>query len=135
MKFDLHERAAARRLLEWSLDEDHARDDVTSRLAVPADARGRFVVRNRAAGVLAGIEVVELTLELSGADATVSVVVEDGTRLAVPTVLATVEGRRRDVLAAERTFLNLIGVLGGTATFTRRFVDAAGPDCTILDTR
>ncbi len=135
MKFDPHECAAARRLLEWSLDEDHARDDVTSRLAVPADAYGRFVVRNRSAGVVAGIEAVGLTLELSSADATVSVVVEDGTSLAVPTVLATVEGRRRDVLAAERTFLNLIGALGGTASLTRRFVDAAGPGCTILDTR
>ena len=135
MIFDEEERAAARRLIQWSLDEDHARDDVTSRLAVPPTARGRFAVRNREPGVLAGIEAVGLTLEELGADATVEVGVTDGTRVDVPTVLATVEGRRRDVLAAERTFLNLVGVLGGTATSTRSFVDAAGPTCTILDTR
>lgn len=135
MRFDSEARDAAVRLLEWSLHEDRARYDVTSLLAVPDDARGRFVVRNRAAGVVAGIEAVALTLELLGADASASVVVEDGTSLAVPTALATVEGRRLDVLATERTFLNLIGVLSGTATLTRRFVDAAGPGCTILDTR
>ena len=31
MIFDEVVEAAARRVLQWSLDEDHARDDVTSR--------------------------------------------------------------------------------------------------------
>lgn len=135
MTFDEAVEAAARRVLEWSLEEDHARDDVTSRLAIPDDARGRFVVRNRKPGVVAGLQAVPITLELLGADVTCTLEVEDGTRVTEPTALATLEGRHRDVLAAERTFLNLIGVLGGTATLTRRFVDAAGPHCTVLDTR
>lgn len=135
MIFDEAVETAARRVLTWSLDEDHARDDVTSRLAIPEDARGRFEVRNRNPGVVAGLQSVPITLELLGADAQCTLHVEDGTRCVEPTVLATVEGRHRDLLAAERTFLNLIGILGGTATMTRRFVDAAGPDCTVLDTR
>lgn len=135
MRFDDAARDAARRLIEWSLEEDHARDDVTSRLAVPADARGKFAVRNRAQGTVAGLEAIEITLDVLAADARVEVGVVDGTRCPEPLVLATVEGRRRDVLAAERTFLNLIGVLSGTATLTRRFADAAGETCTILDTR
>lgn len=135
MIFDEAVDAAARRVLQWSIDEDHARDDVTSRLAVPADARGRFAVVNRPAGVVAGLQAIPLTLELLGADATCALLVEDGHVCEAHTELAVVEGRRRDVLAAERTFLNLIGALGGTATLTRRYVEAAGPDCTILDTR
>ena len=134
-RLDPQEREALERLVDLALEEDHAREDVTSALCVPADARGRFEVRNRAPGVPAGLEAVALTLERLGADVSVETRVEDGTPCERPTVLAVLDGRRRDVLAAERTFLNLLGVLGGTATLTRRFVDAAGPHCRILDTR
>lgn len=134
-RFDDAERADARRLIRWGLEEDHARDDITSRLAVPASERARFVVRNRKPGVVAGIESIKLTLQELEADAQVVVATDDGVFCAEPTVLARVEGLRRDLLAAERTFLNLVGVLGGTASLTRRFVEAAGPTCAVMDTR
>lgn len=129
------ERAALEHLVDLSLAEDHARDDVTSRLSVPAADRGAFVVCNRRPGVVAALEAVAITFARLGADAVVEERVDDGTFCAGPSVLVAIEGRRRDVLAAERTFLNLLGVLGGTATLTRRYVDAAGDRCQVLDTR
>src|SRR6202040_2909724 len=45
-------------------------------------------------------------------------------------------GPARAVLSGERTALNFLQLLSGTATATRRFVDAvAGTPCRILDTR
>lgn len=129
------ERAALVHLVELSLEEDHARDDVTSRLSIPPEDRARFVLRNRARGVPAALEAVGITLRTLGSDAQVHRMVDDGTVCEPGRDLVSIEGRRRDVLAAERTFLNCVGVLSGTATITRRFVEAAGAHCRILDTR
>src|SRR5262249_21719511 len=52
------------------------------------------------------------------------------------TILATVTGSLRSILAAERTALNFLQHLSGIATLTRKFVDAAaGFPAKILDTR
>ncbi len=134
-RMDEAEAALARRWLRAGLEEDHAGEDRTAAIAVPADARGRFQVRNRKPGVPAALEAIEWTLELLGVEARVDRRVEDGTFCAAATVLATVDGPRRGILSAERTFLNFVGLLSGTATLTRRFVEAVGPECTILDTR
>ena len=129
------ERGAARRWITMALEEDHAREDVTSALAVDPRARAEVVLRNREWGCLAGIECVSLTLEIFGADARVLEHVGDGGVHEAGTNLLRLEGRLRDLLSTERTFLNLVGLLSGTATLTRRFVDAAGARCRVLDTR
>jgi nicotinate-nucleotide pyrophosphorylase (carboxylating) len=49
--------------------------------------------------------------------------------------LLRAEGRTRSLLKAERTALNLLQRLSGTATLTRKFVDAAGGRVRICDTR
>jgi nicotinate-nucleotide pyrophosphorylase (carboxylating) len=52
------------------------------------------------------------------------------------TVLATLSGRTRTLVTAERTALNFLQTLSGTATTTAAYVDAVrGTGCTILDTR
>lgn len=138
LQLDPAERAALLHLIDLSLEEDHAREDVTSALSIPASAQGRFLVRTRSWGVPAGLEAIHLTLDRLDASASVQRAVRDGTVQPAGAVLASIEGPRRAVLAAERTFLNLVGVLSGTATLTRRFVDAARSDagvCRILDTR
>jgi nicotinate-nucleotide pyrophosphorylase (carboxylating) len=62
----------------------------------------------------------------------------DGSEVRAGAAVATVSGRLRSVLTAERTALNLLCHLSGVATLTRRFVDAAravNPATRILDTR
>lgn len=135
LQLDPAERAALVHLIDLSLEEDHAREDVTSSLSIPATARGRFVVRTRSWGVPAGLAAVALTLDRLAGGASVQQVVQDGSVQEAGAVLVRIEGPHRVLVSAERTFLNLVGVLSGTATLTRRFVDAAGPRCRILDTR
>jgi len=51
-------------------------------------------------------------------------------------LLLEIAGAARAVLSAERTALNFLQTLSGTATAARRYVEAvAGSGCTILDTR
>ena len=62
--------------------------------------------------------------------------VAEGDAAAAGTVLATLRGRSRALVSAERTALNFLQTLSGTATATATFVEAVrGTRTTILDTR
>ena len=62
--------------------------------------------------------------------------VAEGQRVAAGTVLATLHGRTRALVTAERTSLNFLQTLSGTATVTAAHVDAVrGTGTRILDTR
>lgn len=62
--------------------------------------------------------------------------VADGDRATAGTVLATLSGRARALVSAERAGLNFLQTLSGTATITARYVDAVhGTGARILDTR
>ncbi|MDI1252023.1 carboxylating nicotinate-nucleotide diphosphorylase [Thermomonas sp.] len=61
---------------------------------------------------------------------------EEGDRLAKGTVAATLVGRNRSLVTAERASLNFLQTLSGTATVTAAYVDAVrGTGTRILDTR
>ncbi|MCW4453825.1 carboxylating nicotinate-nucleotide diphosphorylase [Flavobacterium sp. MXW15] len=62
--------------------------------------------------------------------------VTEGQHVAAGTVLATLHGRSRSLVSAERTSLNFLQTLSATATTTARYVAAvAGTGTRILDTR
>ena len=122
---------------DWAaVADDPASADVTSASTLDLDAQleGRIVAK--ADGVAAGLPVAAAVFALVSADLTLTPQVDDGTRVTAGTPLATVAGPGPSLLAAERPALNLLGRLAGTATLTRRFVDAVtGTGATILDTR
>ncbi|NUO78033.1 MAG: carboxylating nicotinate-nucleotide diphosphorylase [Lysobacter sp.] len=62
--------------------------------------------------------------------------VAEGDRVAAGTVLATLQGRARALVSAERTSLNFMQTLSATATVTASYVEAVrGTRAQILDTR
>jgi nicotinate-nucleotide pyrophosphorylase (carboxylating) len=62
--------------------------------------------------------------------------VKEGDRVRKGNVLATLHGRARALVTAERTSLNFLQTLSGTATITATYVDAIrGTRTRILDTR
>jgi len=62
--------------------------------------------------------------------------VAEGDRVAPGTLLATLAGRTRALVSAERAALNFLQTLSGTATITAAYVDAVrGTRARILDTR
>lgn len=118
-----------------ALSEDLGSGDVTAAL-VPSVQRvsGRIVCRESA--VLCGRAWVEETFRQL--DPAIRLVwrTEDGQSISAGEELVRLEGPARAVLSGERTALNFLQLLSGTATAARQFVDAiAGTGCTILDTR
>lgn len=62
--------------------------------------------------------------------------VNEGDRVNKGMVLATLQGRSRALVSAERASLNFLQTLSGTATITARYVEAVrGTGARILDTR
>ena len=126
---DLPQQVAA------ALREDLGSGDVTAGLVPAAQrVRGSVVVREQA--VLCGRAWVGETFRQLDSSVQLTWHAADGDRVAAPQVLFAIAGPARPVLSGERTALNFLQLLSGTATATRRFVDAvAGTSCRILDTR
>jgi len=119
------------------LSEDLGRaGDITSQATIPVDAEAAANVVARASGCVAGLAPALRVFQLLDAAVAAGALVTDGTVVRPGTVLASVRGPARAVLAGERVALNLLGHLSGVATATRALVDRIeGTRATILDTR
>ena len=121
--------------VEAALREDIGRGDVTAAL-VPAAQRVRGRVITREAAVLCGRAWADETFRRIDAQVQLSWRADDGARLEPGQTIFEITGPARAVLTGERTALNFLQLLSGTATVTRRYADAvAGTGCRILDTR
>jgi nicotinate-nucleotide pyrophosphorylase (carboxylating) len=119
-----------------ALAEDVGAGDVTSEATVPADARARARIVQKAPGVAFGFAAVAEAMAQCGVEHVDNLVVEGQWRDGVPADTIVASGTARSLLAAERTALNFLGHLSGIATLTARFVEAvAGTGAAILDTR
>ena len=118
-----------------ALAEDIGTGDVSAELIAP-DAQGRGLVIVRQAGVFCGRPWVEEVARQMGGAFEVDWHVEDGADLKAGQTLFELHGQARAILTAERTILNFVQLLSGTATRTRRFVRLLeGTGCQLLDTR
>jgi len=118
-----------------ALREDVGGGDVTAAL-VPAGERVQAQVITREDAVLCGTAWFDAVFRALDAGIHVEWAAADGDLVAAGTVLCRIDGPARAILTGERTALNFLQTLSGTATATRRYVDAvAGTGCTILDTR
>jgi nicotinate-nucleotide pyrophosphorylase (carboxylating) len=116
------------------LAEDLGDGDVTSQAIVPATARLDASLLLKEEGVFCGLEVAEAVFRELDPDLEVEALARDGDL--IQGEVARIGGNARAILAGERTALNLLGRLSGTATLTRRYVEAvAGTGAEILDTR
>ncbi len=121
--------------VQRSLEEDLGRGDLTAGL-LPATQTARAEVVTREAAVLCGQAWFELAFTLADARVAVHWQAADGELLEPGARLCQVEGPLRALLSAERTALNYLQTLSGTATRVRRYADAvAGLPVRILDTR
>ena len=130
-------------MVRAALDEDFRYGpDVTS----TATVAGRTVTADvvaREAGVLAGVPVALVVLDLIAeyqgdvdGSPSATVLVTDGSRIGAGEAVLRVSGAAAAVLRAERTMLNFLTHLSGIATATRAWADAiAGTGATVRDTR
>jgi nicotinate-nucleotide pyrophosphorylase (carboxylating) len=122
--------------IENALQEDIGDGDHTSAACIPADARGKARLLVKEEGVLAGTGVAPLVFQKLDPEASVTVILQDGSWIRPGEVVFIVEGRIRAILQAERTVLNIMQRMSGIATVTRRYADMLkGLKTRILDTR
>jgi nicotinate-nucleotide pyrophosphorylase (carboxylating) len=98
--------------------------DVTTDALIEPETQGRWAVRARQPGVVAGLDAATLAGWMIDPDIVFTVSAPDGARVKAGATILELEGSARSVLIAERTMLNFIGRLSGVATLTRSYVDA-----------
>jgi nicotinate-nucleotide pyrophosphorylase (carboxylating) len=132
------EREGLAQLVDAALAEDVGGGDVTALATVPAEARGRATITQKAPGVISGLAAAEAVFRRLDADARIERLAREGEWRQAGAPVLRVEGSARALLTAERTALNFLGRLSGVATKTARVVRAvreAGGRAAILDTR
>jgi nicotinate-nucleotide pyrophosphorylase (carboxylating) len=124
-------------LVRQALAEDLAGyGDVTSTWTVPLGLSGTAGITAREEMVVCGLSLAEAVMKEVDPEAVFTALVGDGASATDRDRLATVEGRVRSILTAERTMLNFLSHLSGVATQSRRFARAVeGTGATVVDTR
>ncbi|MDZ7686902.1 MAG: carboxylating nicotinate-nucleotide diphosphorylase [Gammaproteobacteria bacterium] len=123
------------RTVAAAIGEDVVDVDITAEL-IPADAMATATVITREAAIVAGRPWVDEVFRQIDPDVILLWHVDEGESCQPDTRLLTAEGKARSILTAERTALNFLQTLSGTATVTRRYTDLiAHTGATLLDTR
>lgn len=118
-----------------ALAEDVGTGDVTAQLISP-ERQGLATVISREAAVVCGRPWFDETFRQIEGAIRVDWHVPEGALVTPNTILCTLQGPARGLLTGERTALNFLQTLSGTATTSRRYADAiAGLPVRILDTR
>jgi len=126
---------AYRELVRQALAEDIGRGDVTTAATVDDRQQARAELVAKSACVLAGLDVFCEALRQCDPHVEITRRKCDGDACEPGTVVAEVRGQAAGLLTGERTALNFIQRLSGTATLARQFVDAAAGRIVVLDTR
>jgi nicotinate-nucleotide pyrophosphorylase (carboxylating) len=126
---DLREQVAR------ALAEDIGAGDLTAAL-IPEDRGGRATVITREPAILCGIPYAEASFAQLDSRVRLEWHAAEGASVAADQLLLTLEGPARALLTGERTALNFLQFLSGTATVAHSYaVLLEGTPCRLLDTR
>jgi len=136
------------KMVSWALQEDLGCDlkaaiktsqDITAEL-IPADNTAVATVINREDCIVCGVEWVNEVFRqldtITGLNTQITWFVNDGQMAKANSTLFELSGNARTLLTGERTALNFLQTLSGTATLTSQYVkELAGSKTKLLDTR
>ena len=118
-----------------ALAEDMGSGDLTAAL-IPAANRLSARIISREKGIFCGQAYAEATFAALSPAIRITWQVAEGASIAPDQILCILEGPARAILSGERTALNFLQTLSGTATQVRAYVDAlSGHKTRLLDTR
>ena len=123
-------------LIEAALQEDHARQDITTHSLFPKNIRAQATIIAKEDLVIAGLYVAKHVFTQFDSTLKFTQVKRDGDLVKAGTVCCTISGNTQSLLSAERVALNFLQHLSGIATLTNQFSQAIKGSATkILDTR
>lgn len=121
--------------VERAFAEDIGAGDATADL-LPANATASAALTCREDAVMAGIDWFNACFHRLDPQVQIEWAVRDGDRVAAGSVICRIRGNARALVTAERSALNFLQLLSGTATTTAAHVAAvAGTGVRVLDTR
>lgn len=121
-------------LVRLCLEEDVGTGDLTAAVTPDKHVRARLVSRQTA--VICGTPFFATVFEQLDPALSIEWRFGDGDAVADGDVVCELTGHARPILTGERSAINLLQTLSGTATVVRRYVEAvAGTGARILDTR
>ncbi len=122
-------------MVEAALAEDIGSGDITAQL-IDENKEVTARVITRESGVVCGLEFVREVYRQIDPSVKIEFDALDGDRVERDKVLFRVKGNARSILTGERTALNFLQTLSGTATITAAYVSALiGTQSQLLDTR
>jgi nicotinate-nucleotide pyrophosphorylase (carboxylating) len=125
-----------KRLINLALSEDIGSGDVTSEALLENRPSGKAIIVAKQDGILAGLPAAKMVFLAVNPRVVLRMLKRDGDRIKKGEKIASVQGKAKDILSAERTALNFVQRLSGIATLTARYVDKIkGTKARILDTR
>jgi nicotinate-nucleotide pyrophosphorylase (carboxylating) len=123
-------------IIRLAVAEDVGSGDITARATIPTDASGRASIIAKQDLILAGSDVAMRVFIHVDRGISFSQKKSDGARLVAGDVIASLEGKLRPIVTAERTALNFLQRLSGVATLAGRYVEEIrGTKAKLLDTR
>ncbi len=122
-------------IVRQALAEDIGTGDLTAKL-IPGSKQANAHVITRDNAILCGTAWFDEVFRQLDSTITIEWHANDGDSIQSGQTICQVRGPARSVLSGERMALNFLQLLSGTATQTRRYVDAVnGTQAKILDTR
>jgi nicotinate-nucleotide pyrophosphorylase (carboxylating) len=123
-------------LVDAALREDVGDGDHSTLSCIPANAKGKAVLKIKQEGILAGMEVAKKIFCYKEPSAIFTAFKKDGEAMAFGEKAFEVEASVHTILQCERLVLNCMQRMSGIATLTRLYVDKLkGYKTKVLDTR
>jgi len=123
-------------LIDAAVAEDQTFNDPTTQAVVSPEIQGTGMLRAKAVGVLAGVDVAIAVFQRVDPTLEVEAILQDGAPLSPGDDIAVVRGSAAGILRAERIALNFMQRMSGIASDTNRYVQAVdGLNARIVDTR
>jgi len=124
------------KLIALAIEEDIYTGDITTNALIPQESRATAELTAKAAGIVAGIDVVPRVFKRLDSSVNWSPLIKEGGRVSKGDKIAKIEGSYRALLSAERTSLNILQRMSGIATMTSIYVkELEGTHTKLLDTR
>jgi len=123
-------------LIDEAFIEDVGEGDYSTLSCIPANAKGKAVLKIKQDGILAGVEVAEKIFHYKDSEAIFTALKKDGEMMKTGEMAFDVEASVHTILQCERLVLNCMQRMSGIATLTRQYVDRLyGHKTKLLDTR
>ncbi len=122
--------------IKAALQEDIGAGDFSTLASIPADARGKAILKVKESGIIAGIQLAESIFKFLEPGASLKQFVKDGDQVKIGDIAFEIEAAIHTILKAERLALNCMQRMSGIATMTHKYVEAVSDyPVKILDTR